>query len=343
MGMEQLTLGLSSCLMGDSVRYDGNHKYNSYIVESLGKHCSFKQICPEVAIGLGTPREPIHLVELDGEVHCRGTVTQTLDVTESLKQYAHSQTDLMNQVSGYIFKKGSPSCGIRNVKLLKGKDTELTGMGIFAQQIAQQFPLLPLADEHELEDVSKRFSFIHRVFVYRRWREMLEHECNAQALKRFHSYHHRLFCSYGDGLVGQLQALVDQVADTDQLENLSNLMRHYIELVMTLLSGSQRLGSKVGVKKWLQKKLAELEAQRLPAHVLDEIKSSSEGFGNDERGYIKFLEEWSSWSKKYLGEGLSVSNSKAVQDLLHCFYLNPQPLEFELLSSALDWQGPSEI
>ena len=174
---ERLLIGISSCLLGERVRFDSGHKNQSYITETLSDYFEFRPFCPEVAIGLGIPREPIRLVvnELGGAVQCVGTKNPDKDVTEPLKNIAREQFDWIASLDGYIFKKDSPSCGMERVKVYTNAMPKRNGVGIYAAEILQAFPNLPLEEEGRLGDAGLRENFIKRVFLYRRWCHLTTH------------------------------------------------------------------------------------------------------------------------------------------------------------------------
>jgi len=159
----KIPVGISSCLLGENVRYDGTHKYDSYINETLSEHFEFRPFCPEMAIGLGVPRKKIHLVQFEEAIRCIGIENPSLDVTDALIECANKQASWQNEICGYIFKKGSPSCGTENVKLLVEGYYQKIGQGIFAQQTMKNFPNLPVEEEGRLSDIHIRERFIQRV------------------------------------------------------------------------------------------------------------------------------------------------------------------------------------
>ena len=118
--INKIKIGISSCLMGEKVRFDSGHKKNSYVTDTLSDYFEFTPFCPEVSIGLGIPRETIRLVTVDDDIRCVGTKSPDLDVTEELYQCAEEQKDWIAELSGYILKKDSPSCGMERVKVYKG-------------------------------------------------------------------------------------------------------------------------------------------------------------------------------------------------------------------------------
>ena len=158
-------VGVSSCLLGEMVRYDGSHKRNRTVRELAAEGLHFIPFCPEVEIGLGVPREPIQLVQTAAGTRCLGTKTKTLDVTESLNNLA-TQQRWADSLSGYIFKARSPSCGLSDVPILRGRNRANNGQGLFAARIKQTYPALPIADENQLENLEFRQDFIVRIQVY---------------------------------------------------------------------------------------------------------------------------------------------------------------------------------
>ena len=131
----KISIGISSCLLGHKVRFDSGHKQNSYINNTLSEYFDFVPFCPEVDIGLGIPREAIRLVLIDEKVHCLGSKTADLDVTQQLKDSAKQQFQWQKNLSGYILKKDSPSCGMERVRLYKGNMPDRIGVGIYAQTL----------------------------------------------------------------------------------------------------------------------------------------------------------------------------------------------------------------
>ena len=156
-------LGISSCLLGEKVRYDGDHKRNTFIIEQLSRQFEFVPICPEVAIGMGIPRPPMHLVDCDGDIRALDIANPDKDMTQSLSDYAIEISQQLASLSGYIFKSKSPSCGITGVKVWNGRDYELRGQGIFARAVMQALPGLPLIDEQQLADEFLREQFFKNV------------------------------------------------------------------------------------------------------------------------------------------------------------------------------------
>ncbi|PCK09610.1 MAG: hypothetical protein COA42_02930 [Alteromonadaceae bacterium] len=175
----KIPVGISSCLLGQPVRWDGGHKRHAYINDTLGEHFDFRAFCPEVAIGLGVPREPIRLVSHDSHniasaTRAVGIENPSRDLTEQLTENALAQKEWQNELCGYIVKKGSPSCGMDHVKVYINDQAQRKGRGLYTRTLMKSFPNLPVEEEGRLDDPRLRESFIRRVFCYYRWRCLTE-------------------------------------------------------------------------------------------------------------------------------------------------------------------------
>ncbi len=233
----KLPIGISSCLLGERVRYDGGHKNNDYIVQSLGRYFEFSAFCPEMAVGLGVPREPIRLVnEADG-IHCVGVKNSALDVTAQLVKCADEQASWHNNICGYIFKKDSPSCGMERVKVYpktSGKNSGQPlrhGVGIYAERLMQNFPHLPTEEEGRLGDAGLRENFVQRVFIYHRWRTLRANKPTWHDLTTFHARHKLILMSHNQTLNRQLGHRLSQSTSTD----IGDFLDIYIDKLTALL------------------------------------------------------------------------------------------------------------
>lgn len=161
-------VGLSSCLGGEKVRYDGTHKRDDRLLAGLGYFADLTLICPEVAIGLGVPRAPIQLTVLgNGRTRVCGVADPSLDVTDALADYAESMLPLLHWLDGYVFKARSPSCGLGDVlRVHPDGHEDLLGTGFFANFVREHLPLLPLVDEDTLADPHRLAEFEHYVKAY---------------------------------------------------------------------------------------------------------------------------------------------------------------------------------
>ena len=173
--MEKIKLGISTCLLGEKVRFDGGHKLDRFLTETLGQYVEYVPVCPEVECGFGIPRESFRLV--GNPDHPRLVTFRThRDYTERMEQWSKKRVAELERedLCGYIFKSGSPSSGMERVKVYDRNNVPAkTGVGIFARIFMEHFPLLPGEDEGRLNDPKLRENFIERIFVLRAWRRTL--------------------------------------------------------------------------------------------------------------------------------------------------------------------------
>lgn len=209
-------IALSSCLHGEKVRYDGAHKRDKWLLDRLGRYVDFRTYCPEVAIGLGIPRPPIRLVARDGNTHVVGVDDPTFDVTERLQSYAFEVIDQLGDVSGYVFKSRSPSCGLFRVKrYLPNGHPQGTASGAFAEVIAQHLPDLPMEEEGRLCDAVLRENFVSRLYVYRRWQLLVGQGLSPKSMIDFHARHKYLLMAHSQAAYKRLGQLLSNLKSVD--------------------------------------------------------------------------------------------------------------------------------
>lgn len=182
-------LGISACLLGAEVRYNGGHKESHLCTRALNEYFEFVPLCPEVAIGMGIPREPIRLVGDPDAPQAVGTVNRDLNVTDALAGYGARMAAEVDDICGYIFMQKSPSCGLERVKVYRdnGAPFDAGGRGIYARAFCEQHPNLPVEEDGRLNDAVLRENFITRVFAYAAWQELLRAGVSRRSLTEFHS------------------------------------------------------------------------------------------------------------------------------------------------------------
>jgi len=188
---ERPRLGISACLLGQPVRFDGGHKRDPFLVESLGQFVDWMPVCPEVESGLDSPRESMRLVQTDGQIRLRGNKT-TQDHTARMRGYARRRVEELadDELAGFVLKKDSPTCGLERVKVYGTAGMPVkSGRGLFAQALAARFPLLPIEEEGRLSDARLRENFVERIFAYRRLRALFASRWSMGAVVRFHTAH----------------------------------------------------------------------------------------------------------------------------------------------------------
>jgi uncharacterized protein YbgA (DUF1722 family)/uncharacterized protein YbbK (DUF523 family) len=190
----RLTIAVSACLTGEKVRYDGTDRRDPWLVQTLGRYVTLVPLCPEVAIGLGVPRPPIHVIGPATARRVVGVDDVEVDVTAELARYAARVAATHDDVSAYVFKSRSPSCGVWDVPVHpRGR-----GRGGYAAALMARRPLLPVEDEDGLADPVRRDNFIERAFAYRRWGEFLRRGPTAARLVAFHGAHKLALLAHGE-------------------------------------------------------------------------------------------------------------------------------------------------
>ena len=244
--MNKIPIGISSCLLGEPVRFDGGHKRDAYILGTLAQYFEFHAFCPEVAIGLGVPRPTLQLIKTGSGVRCVGSRNPGQDVTDRLQAYAEQEKSVQAPLCGYIFKKDSPSCGMERVKVFNKGQPHRVGVGIYAEVLMRNHPLLPFEEEGRLGDPILRENFIQRVYILYRWRQLLASGLTITGLMTFHARHKLILMSHADYReLGQLLANADK-------NNVLSAAEHYIARVMKLLKILPSRASHVNVLQHIQ-------------------------------------------------------------------------------------------
>ena len=224
-----IKIGVSSCLLGEQVRYDGGHKHDHYITDTLGHYFSFLPVCPEAGCGLPIPREAMRL-EGDPANPRLMTNKTRMDKTDQMLDYCRNKVvELEAQdLCGFIFKKDSPSSGLFRVKVYNNGVATKSGSGLFAAAVARHFPLLPMEEEGRLNDPCIRENFIERVFSYRRWKDFLAAGPTVGRLVDFHTANKLLMMAHSPQSYREMGALVAHGAELQ----LPVLLQRYEELMM---------------------------------------------------------------------------------------------------------------
>ena len=210
--MEKIKLGISTCLLGEPVRFDGGHKWDRFLTDTLGQYVEYVPVCPEVECGLGIPREPLRLVG-DWQNPRLITIRTKQDHTDRMKAWAKRKILELEKeaLCGFIFKSGSPSSGMERVKVYDQNGVPAKrGTGIFARAFIDHFPLLPVEDEGRLNDPHIRENFIERIFVLKRWREVLREKPTRGKLVDFHTRNKLLLLSHSPNHYQQMGRWVAQ-------------------------------------------------------------------------------------------------------------------------------------
>jgi uncharacterized protein YbgA (DUF1722 family)/uncharacterized protein YbbK (DUF523 family) len=231
-----IVVGVSSCLLGHEVRYDTGHKRDRFITDVLSDYVTFEAICPEMGIGLGTPRETIHLKKMGDDVHLLGTKSGN-DHTAAMRAYGEQSLATLKakNIGGYIFKKDSPSCGLFRVRVYD--DTGMPhriGRGTFADYIATHMPYLPMEEEGRLNDDRLRENFIERLFAYQRIKALFAGDWRLGDLVNFHTREKMLLLAHDRGGYDKLGQLVARGKSMPPHALEAAYFQHYMETIAIL-------------------------------------------------------------------------------------------------------------
>ena len=245
---QRIQIGVSSCLLGEEVRYNGGHKRSRYVTDILAEYFDYVPLCPELAIGLGVPRPPIRLVGKIASPQAISPDDSSIDATEALDQYGRDIGRTHTFISGFILKSKSPSCGMDRVKVYDHNGVPSpNGRGLFARALMETQPLLPCEEEGRLNDPGLRGSFLERVFAFHGWQCLVAEGLTPRDLVEFHTEYKFLLLAHDQEAMRRLGRLVAQAGSGD----LESLGHEYIAGMMKGLGKPAKRRSQVNVLQHL--------------------------------------------------------------------------------------------
>lgn len=316
---ERIRLGISSCLLGNQVRYDGSHKHDRFLTDILGNYVDYLPVCPEVECGMPIPRETLRLVG-DPESPRLVTSRTNIDHTSQMQEWAAERLEMLarEHLDGFIFKSKSPSSGMERVKVYPASGSgmaEKKGIGIFARAFMDRFPDLPVEEDGRLYDAVLRENFIERIFVHRRLRQLINDNQTVGGLVRFHTRHKLLLLSHSEKIYREMGRLVAQAQQLPADE----LFAGYRSRLMAALKLRSTPKKHTNV---LQHMLGYFKSQ-LTAGEKQELLEIIDAFKNGLLPLIVPIMLINHYVRKYGQEYLAEQ-----------YYLNPHPLELKLRNHA---------
>jgi len=261
----KIKVGISSCLLGQEVRFDGGHKHDRLCTETLASYFDFVSECPEVGIGLGIPRKPIRLIGTAEAPKAVASHDNTIDYTEQLIDFGQKKALQHDTLCGYIFMKNSPSCGLFRVKVYgdSGYPDKAGGRGIYAQTITDAQPLLPVEESGRLTDPALRENFITRVFAYHNWQQLVAVGLSHKAIIDFHASYKYCLMAHSPSDYSKLGQTLADAGNSAPNE----LGKRYFKALMTALTkvATRKTHSNVlmHLQGYLKKALSDDEKQEL--------------------------------------------------------------------------------
>jgi len=311
--MKKIKLGISTCLLGENVRYDGGHKLDRFLTDTLGQYVEYVPVCPEVECGLPIPRESMHL---EGDPESPRLITSKIkqDMTERMVRWAKRRVVEIEEqdLCGFIFKSDSPSSGMERVRVYNEQGMPIKkGIGMFARIFMEHFPLLPVEDEGRLHDPELRENFIERIFTLRRWREVLTRKETLGNVVDFHTKHKLLILSHSPKhyqTMGKLVAKAKELPIRELYQQYQTILMEALQLKATPKKNTNVLHHMMG---YFKEQLSADEKQEL-LEVIDHYRQE----------YIPLIVPITliqHYVRKY--------NQPYLKQQV---YLNPHPLELQL-------------
>jgi uncharacterized protein YbgA (DUF1722 family)/uncharacterized protein YbbK (DUF523 family) len=264
-------IGVSACLLGQEVRYDGGHKRDRYLTDTLGEYFEWVAVCPEVELGLGTPRETIRLVQIGDEVRLRTTRTD-VDLTDQMRRFAERRVKQVEKedLSGYILKKGSPSCGMQRVKVHQQKGpARRRGRGLFAAALREAMPLLPVEDEGRLCDSRLRENWVERVFAYDALKRLFTARWTMGRVVDFHTRYKFALLAHSETDYRQLGRLVAEGKSLPRAEFRDRYSRQFMMAMEKIATPRKNANVLQHILGFFKKDLDAASRQELLTHIDD--------------------------------------------------------------------------
>lgn len=314
--MKKILIGVSSCLLGNKVRFDGGHKHDRYITGTLGNFFDFIPVCPEVECGLPIPRESMRLVG-DPEHPRLLTSRSGVEHTDRMNEWAQRRVVELaaDDLCGFIFKSKSPSSGMERVKVYdKNNVPRAVGVGLFARKFKEAFPLIPVEEEGRLNDMGLRENFIESVFVYRRWRSVVLN-FSLEKLVSFHTEHKMLLRAHSEKHYRELGRIVAKAGTLDGEELLHSYQENLMAAMRLKTTVKKHVNVLMHMMGYFKKQISGDEKQEL-LEVIQE-------YGNNHVPLIVPVTLMNHYVRKYKDSYLK-----------NQYYLKPHPTELKLRNHA---------
>jgi len=306
LNQNKLRLGISTCLLGEKVRYDGGHKLDAWIKNTLGQFTTFVPVCPEFECGMSIPRPAMHLEGTKENPQLIQTLSK-LNLTKQMKNWIKLQIKKLKSqdLDGYIFKTRSPSCGLSNIKIFSplSKLVSTEGVGLYAKQFTQAFPFIPVTDEEKLHDPKYREHFIELIFIMKRWRELILQKKSLRNLMIFHTKHKLIIMSHSVSHSKEFEKIL--IKNPKDCAKLYQIYHQKLVEVLRLHTTIKKHG------KVLQYALSYCKSH-LTADEKKEIQSILDQYQNDVLPLMVPITRINLYAKKY-----------QIEYLLEQYYFNP--------------------
>ena len=257
-------LGISECLMGKEVRYNGGHKLSKYCTEVLSQYFDFRPICPEVQIGLSVPRPTIRLAEKEGAVRVIATDNPDIDYSQDLINLAQEVAPSMQGLSGFIFMQKSPSCGIKSTKVYgeKGQPIYMSD-GAFSGELKRLLPLMPVTESGRLNDNPIKENFIASVYAYHDWQTKVMPKLSVKAMTDFHYRYKLMLTAHKESVAINLGQMLANMKGKDIQVIADSYIQEFMSALQQPVSRNRHANILLRMQRFLKRKLDASEKQEL--------------------------------------------------------------------------------
>lgn len=266
-------IAVSACLLGEKVRFDGGHKCDNYLTQQLQPFVSFRTYCPEAAIGMGIPRPPIRLTGDVENPQAVGVKDSSQNFTLRLEKYATETAPQLTTIAGYIWKKGSPSCGMERVKVYPSATERAIpkGIGVYSKVIQQHYPVLPMEEEGRLQDWVLRENFLLRVYTLHRWQQLQHQGITKKELLNFHTKHKYIVMSHSQAAYQRLGQLLSQLKNSDISQLASDYIHELLFAMQRKVTRKRHSNVLLHIMGYLKKSIATADKEEL-LQIIDQYR-----------------------------------------------------------------------
>lgn len=269
---ELLKIGVSACLLGQEVRFNGGHCNHRFLSNQFSKYATFEPVCPEVAIGMGIPRKSVRLERDNASNENIRMIEPTSgqDFTDSMVSYSQEKASQLKDLDGFVFKKNSPSCGVFRVKIYQNdQPCERRGTGLFAHAVMENHPELPVEEEGRLSDPFLREIFVERVFAYRRVKDLFDRKWTRRDVIQFQAREKLLLMAHSPHKAKMLGQLVGHIKQHERDDFARAYIREYMDCMNTAPSKGRHTNALMHMAGYLKNKLSKSGRAELTAVISD--------------------------------------------------------------------------
>ncbi|MBN2295427.1 MAG: DUF523 and DUF1722 domain-containing protein [Pirellulales bacterium] len=268
---EPIRIGISECLLGHKVRFDGGHKHDHYLTDTLGQYFQWVHVCPEVEVGLTIPRPNSRLESHDGDIHMVMPKIER-DLTREMRAFCKSRVSALvkEKLCGYLLKKNSPSCGMERVKVYQGQGApRRNGRGLYAEALLARFPNLPVEEEGRMHDPGLRDNWVTRVFAYHRLRMLWKKGWSVSDLVRFHTVHKLLLMAHSPKDYRELGRIVAGAKGMKRCELQAGYQTQFMAALSKMATRAKNTNVLQHIMGFFKKDLDKAAKKELLVHIQD--------------------------------------------------------------------------